>query len=131
MATREIKSKLVLDGEKEYRAGLEASYKTVSQLGRELKLTQARFLENADSMDAHKAKAEALRKEIEAQKAVITSLSERITHADQAYEGNTEAQELYAQKIDRAMNALRKMGKRACRYPKCYGGGWYRHPPHR
>lgn len=106
---REIKTKLVLDGESEYRGGLEASYKTVGQLGRELKLTQARFLDNADSMEANKAKAEALRREIEAQKAVITSLSERIKYADGAYDGNTEAQELYAQKIDKAMRSLGRM----------------------
>ena len=109
MPAREIKTKLVLDGEREYAAGLEKGYKTVSQLGRELKLTAARFLENADSMEAHKAKAEVLRREIAAQEDVIKSLSDRIKYADTAYEGNTEAQELYAQKIDRAMRALASM----------------------
>jgi len=107
--TREIMTKLVLDGERDYAAGLEKSYKTVSQLGRELKLTAARFLDNANSMEAHKAKAEVLRREIAAQEDVIRSLSDRIKYADQAYGGNTEAQERYAQKIDKAMRALASM----------------------
>ncbi len=111
MATREIKSKLVLDGEREYRAGLESAYKSVSQLGRELKVTQARYLDNADSMEAQTAKAEVLRKEIEAQKEIITSLSQRMQYAERAYDGNTEAQDLYAQKIDKAMRALSRMEK--------------------
>ena len=111
MAAREIKTQLVLDGEKEYRAGLENAYKTVTQLGRELKLTAANFLDNADSMEAHTAKAEVLRKEIAAQKEMITSLAERVRYAEGAYDGNTEAQELYTQKIDKAMRALTRMEK--------------------
>ncbi len=109
MPTREIKTKLVLDGERDYAAGLARSYKNVSQLGRELKLTSIRFMDNADSMEANKAKAEVLRREIAAQEELIRSLSDRIKYADTAYEGNTEAQELYAQKIDKAMRALGKM----------------------
>ena len=109
MAAREIKTQLVLDGEKDYRAGLEAAYKAVGQLGRELKLTQARFLDNADGMEAQRAKAEVLRREIAKQEEIIRSLSERIRFADSAYEGNSEAQELYAQKIDKAMRTLARM----------------------
>ncbi len=109
MAVREIKTQLVLDGEREYQQGLQSAYKTVSQLGRELKLTAAHFLDNADSMEANQAKAGVLRREIAAQEEMIRSLSDRIRYADEAYEGNTEAQELYAQKIDKAMRALGKM----------------------
>ena len=35
MAVRDIKTQLVLDGEREYQQGLQSAYKTVSQLGRQ------------------------------------------------------------------------------------------------
>lgn len=111
MATREIKTKIVLDGEAEYRKGLEASYKALSNLGKEVTLASARYADSADAMEKYSAKAEALKSAIEGQKKLISSLAERLRYADQAYEGNTEAQELYAKKIKTAQNAMARMEK--------------------
>lgn len=109
MASREIKTQLVLDGEKQYREGLKQAYEAVSKLGRQVKVAEAAFIGNANSMEANAAKAAALKKEIEAQKSLIKSLADRLDEIKDKYGDNTEAQELYADKISKALKALQKM----------------------
>lgn len=121
MATREIKTKLVLDGEAQYRKGLEASYKALSQLGKEMKITQASYADSGDAMQQYTAKTEALKRAIDGQKQLIHSLAERIRYANTAYKDNTEAQELYARKIETAQKAIGRMEKELQKTEKAMG----------
>lgn len=121
MATREIKTKLVLDGEAQYRKGLEASYKALSQLGKEMKITQASYADSGDAMQQYTAKTEALKRAIDGQKQLIHSLAERIRYANTAYKDNTEAQELYARKIETAQKAISRMEKELQKTEKAMG----------
>ena len=52
MSTPKIGTRLTLDGEREYKAALSEINGALRVLGSEMKLTQTRFAEQADSLDA-------------------------------------------------------------------------------
>ena len=111
MGTRTIKTRIELDGEKDFKAGLEASYQTVSKLYREMQIASATFDDNASAMDKNTQKSKLLRSEIDAQKALVQSLAERLKYAQQAYGENSSTADEYASKLNKAMKALDGMEK--------------------
>lgn len=122
MATREIKTKLVLDGEAQYRQGLDASYKAISRLGKEINVASARYADSADAMERYSEKANLIKSAIKAQEDMIKSLAERLRYADEAYNGNTEAQELYAKKIKSSEQAIARLQKELKKTEDAMGG---------
>ncbi|MEA4927578.1 MAG: hypothetical protein VB104_02750 [Candidatus Limiplasma sp.] len=111
MGTRTIKTRIELDGEKEFKTGLEASYQTVSKLYREMQIASATFDDNTSAMEKNAQKAKLLRSEIDAQKALVQSLAERLKYAQQAYGENSSTADEYASKLNKAMKALDGMEK--------------------
>lgn len=58
----QIKEKIVLEGEKEYRAACKDINSSLREIGSEMKLATAEFADNADSVEALTAKQKALQK---------------------------------------------------------------------
>ena len=63
----QIKSQIVLDGEKEYRAACKGINASLREIGSEMKLTTAEFGANANSMEALTKKQDILKKSLEEQ----------------------------------------------------------------
>lgn len=90
MATRTISTKLVIDGESEYRSAVSRINTELKTLQSNLKLTESQYQTNANSMEALKAKHDALSSMIDAQKSKVETLREALNNAK-------SAQEIYAQ----------------------------------
>ena len=85
MATRSIKTKLELDGEKEYKQALTEINSGLKVLNSEMKLTSAQFGDNADSVEALMAKNDVLNRQISTQKEKVEMLRAALQQAAQKY----------------------------------------------
>ena len=63
----QIKSQIVLDGEKEYKSACKSINASLREIGSEMKLVTAEFSGNADSVEALAKKQEILQKQLEEQ----------------------------------------------------------------
>ena len=63
----QIKSQIILEGEKEYRAACKGINTSLREIGSEMKLTTAEFADNADSVEALTAKQKLLQKQFDEQ----------------------------------------------------------------
>lgn len=63
----QIKSQIILDGEKEYKSACKGINASLREIGSEMKLVTAEFSGNADSVEALAKKQEVLQKQLEEQ----------------------------------------------------------------
>ena len=63
----QIKSQIILEGEKEYRSACKGINTSLREIGSEMKLTTAEFADNADSVEALTAKQKLLQKQFDEQ----------------------------------------------------------------
>lgn len=122
MATPSIKTKVALEGEKEYRQALSEINSGLKVLSSEMKLATAQFVENADGIEALTAKGDILERQMLTQKEKIDTLREALQKSAEAYGesdtrtakwqvslNNAEAQLLTMQReLDRNREALEK-----------------------
>jgi len=101
MATRNISTKLAIDGEAQYRAALSGINSEIKTLQSSLKLVDSEFQGNANSMTALSAKGEALQRLWEAQKTKVDSLKEALENAK-------NAQQTYADKCADLRDRIQK-----------------------
>ncbi|WP_277669058.1 phage tail protein [Caproiciproducens galactitolivorans] len=80
MATKEdnIKTKLALEGEKEYKAACRSINTSLREIGSEMKLVSAEFEGNAKSTEALTAKQEVLKKQLEEQANKVKAAEEAL-----------------------------------------------------
>lgn len=107
--TREIKTTLALDGEKEFKASLDEAYRGIKVLGSEMKLNTAIFGDNGSSMDGLTKKGEILRKEIAQQKDIVAALSKAVEESATAYGETDKKTDAYRIKLNNATTALNNM----------------------
>lgn len=109
MATRTISTKLAIDGEGEYRAALSRVNTELKTLQSSLKLTESQFQTNANSMEALKAKGDALTGLYEAQKTKVDTLRAALENAKSAHDNFAQKSEELKAKIQANNEALEKL----------------------
>lgn len=85
MATPPIKTKVAIEGEKEYRQALSEINSGLKVLSSEMKLATAQFVENADGIEALTAKGDILERQMLTQKEKIDTLREALQKSAEAY----------------------------------------------
>lgn len=85
MATPSIKTKVALEGEKEYKQALSEINSGLKVLSSEMKLTKTQFEENSDSMEALTATGDVLERQILSQKEKIETLRAALRSSADAY----------------------------------------------
>lgn len=109
MATRDIKTRLKLEGEAEYKKQLGDIDSTLRTLRSEMNKVSAEYADNADSVEALTSKNEVLEKQLEAQRSRVSTLREVLEKAAEAYGENDRRTQSWAQKLNNAEAELIKM----------------------
>ena len=107
--TNEVKTKLVLDGEKEYKAALNDAYRQLRILRSELKAESAELGKNATEQQKNATKAKNLKASITEQKKIVETLTKALEQSKKQYPGNVAAQEQWIVKLNNARSALASM----------------------
>lgn len=85
MPTPTIKTKIAMEGEKEYKAALADINSGLKVLSSEMKRTAAQFEDNADGMEALTAKGDILERQILSQKEKIETLKAALQNSAEAF----------------------------------------------
>ena len=101
-ATRTLKAKVELDGEKEYKEALSQLNAGNKTLQAEMRLLQAEFKGNADSMEFLTEKGDLLGRMLDQQKAKTAEVQKMVEKAAKAYE---EAARAYEESADKDAEA--------------------------
>lgn len=97
MAKREIGTKLSIDGEREYKQAISQINSSLGVLNSEMKKTSAEFKDNANSMEALRAKGDVLERQLLTQKEKVEKLREALQNAANEY-GEADARTMKWQK---------------------------------
>jgi phage-related protein len=106
MAAREIKTTLALDGEKQFKAGMDEAYRAMKVLGSELKLNTATFDQSEKSMEGLTAKQKTLASMQEQQSKIVESLTRAVEESAQAYGESDKRTDSYRVKLNNAKASL-------------------------
>ena len=98
MANREIKTKVAIDGEKEYKESLKNINSALGTLKSELKLVESQYAGQANSYAALSAKGDVLSRMYDQQKEKVKAAAEQLEKAK-------KAQSDYAEKV--SLRAIR------------------------
>ena len=85
MSTPSIKTRVELDGEKEYKQAVSEINSGLKVLRSEMKLSSEAFAENADSVEALTAKGDILERQILSQKEKVSTLEAALKSSAQSY----------------------------------------------
>lgn len=99
MANREIKTKVAIDGEKEYKESLKNINSALGTLKSELKLVESQYAGQANSYAALSAKGDVLSRMYDQQK-------EKVKAAAEKFEKAKKAQSDYAEKVSSAQSEI-------------------------
>lgn len=105
----DIKSRLQLDGEQEYKKALEDAYRSLRVLRSELKAETAELGKNASAQDKASKKSASLKKQIEQQQKIVDTLKKALADSKKEYADNQEVQDRWAEKLNKAREQLAKM----------------------
>lgn len=109
MSSPAIGWKLTLDGEKEYKDAISNINSALKTLDSEMKLTQTRFADNADSVEALTAKQDVLQRQMLTQKDKVEQLRAALVSAAQTY-GESDAKTMrWQQSLNKAEAELISM----------------------
>lgn len=109
MPTPTIKTKVALEGEKEYKAALSEINSGLKVLSSEMKLTATQFAENADGMEALTAKGDILERQILSQKEKIETLKAALQNSADAYGESDKKTSAWKVSLNNAEAELVKM----------------------
>ena len=111
LAVRTIRTKLVLDGEAEYKAQIKSTNAEMRLLAAELKKADAEFRGQANTVAALTAKYDILSKQYDAQKGKVSAVASQLGEAEKAQRKYSEQIEEYTQKVAAAEKALKDYKK--------------------
>ena len=106
---QEIKQKIVLEGEKEYRDAIRDAQRTLKTLRSELKAETAEMGRNATEQQKNEAKVKSLKKQIQEQEKIVKANKAALEEVRQKYGDNAEAIAKYEQKLNESRTALANM----------------------
>lgn len=109
MPNRDIRTRLIIDGEKEYREALSNIAREQRVLDSEMKAAKSAFSENQNSVKALRVQNELLNKQIDQQRELVKSLTQAVQDASEKY-GDADARtDGYRIKLNNAQAALNDM----------------------
>ena len=109
MANNDIKQKIVLEGEKQYRDAIKDAQRNLKTLRSELKAETAELGNNATAQQKNEAKVKSLKKQIAEQEKLVKANSEALEEVKQKYGDNADAVAKYEQKLNDSRTALANM----------------------
>lgn len=109
MSTPAIKTRVSIEGEKEYKAALAEINSGLRVLNSEMKLTSTQFAENADGMDALTAKSDILERQILSQKEKIETLKAALQNSAEAFGESDKRTSAWKVSLNNAEAELVKM----------------------
>lgn len=109
-ATRDVKTRIVIDGEKEFKSALTNINSELKKMSSELKLTETQYAGQANTTEALTAKVKALQNVLEAQKKKTETLTAAMKNAESAQTayGNRIAE--LKEKLANVQGEMEKMG---------------------
>lgn len=109
MPVRDIRTRLSLDGEKEFKDALADARREMRVMGSELKLAAAEFQATGDQQGFMAQKSRILGEQIAKQEEIVRSLEERLEYSREHYKDNTRQIDDYAIQLNNARRALIQM----------------------
>lgn len=109
MPTRDIKTRVSLEGAKEYSANVKSCNSSLKEYKSELKLAEATYKESANSMEALSKKGEILQKMYDTQSQKVDTLNRALDEAKGLQSG-------YAEQVEQARAALQKAQEEMAAY---------------
>ena len=109
MANGDIRQRIVLEGEKEYKAALKDAQRNLKTLRSELKAETAELGANATKQQVNAVKAKNLRKQIAEQEKVVAQLREVLAEVNEKYGDNSEAVAKWETSLNNARARLAEM----------------------
>ena len=106
---KEIKQKIVLEGEKQYNQALKDAQRNLKTLKSELKAETAELGKNATEQQKAEKKAENLRKQIAEQEKVVKTLKAALAEVKEKYGDNADEVARWEQKLNNARTTLANM----------------------
>ena len=106
MATKEIKQKIVLEGEREYKQALHDANRNLKTLRSELKAETSELGKNATEQEKNRKKAESLGKQIAEQEKIVATYRAELEEVRKKYGDNADAMAAYEQKLNNARATL-------------------------
>ena len=110
MANREIKTKVAIDGEKEYKESLKSINSALGTLKSELKLVESQYAGQANSYAALSAKGDVLSRMYDQQKEKVKAAAEQLEKAKKAQSDYAEKVSSAQSEISRCEAALAALG---------------------
>ena len=105
----EIKQKIVLEGEKQYRDAIKDAQRNLKTLRSELKAETAELGNNATAQQKNEAKVKSLKKQIQEQEKIVKANKDALEEVKQKYGDNADAVAKYEQKLNDSRTALANM----------------------
>lgn len=109
MATRKISTRLAIEGESAYKQAIRDCNNEIKTMRSELTLVQSQYQTSANSMEALKAKGEALGRAFEAQKQKVETLKAALENAQSAQQNHASATEEYRARLTAAQQELDRL----------------------
>ena len=109
MATRNISTRLAVEGESQYKAAITSINAELKNMQSALKLTESQFKSNASSTEALTAKGKALNNLLTTQKAKVQALEDGLKNAQNAEAKYAQKKEELTRKIQQNNAALEKL----------------------
>lgn len=109
MATRNISTRLAVEGESQYKAAITSINAELKNMQSALKLTESQFKSNANSTEALTAKGKALNDLLATQKSKVTALEAGLKNAQEAEARYAQKKEELTRKIQQNSAALEKL----------------------
>lgn len=109
MATRNISTRLAVEGESQYKAAITSINAELKNMQSALKMTESQFKSNANSTEALTAKGKALNDLLATQKSKVTALEAGLKNAQEAETRYAQKKEELTRKIQQNSAALEKL----------------------
>ena len=109
MAENEIKQKIVLEGEKEYKQAIKESNRELRTLKSELKAETAELGKNATAQEKNAVKVKNLQKQIQAQEKIVKTYSKALEEVKNKYGDNEDEIARWEIKLNNARATLANM----------------------
>ena len=106
---KEIKQKIVLEGEQQYNAAIREAQRNLKTLKSELKAETAELGKNATEQQKAETKAKSLKAQIAEQEKVVQTLKEALAEAREEYGDNEDVVQKWEQKLNSARTTLANM----------------------
>lgn len=111
MATRTITTRLALDGEKAFKDQMSSVNREMRGLREEMKLSEAQFKGQANSVDALTDKQKLLQRQVEQQQEKVRALEGALSDASAAYGETDKRTDDFRQSLTRAQRELLEMNR--------------------